>query len=261
MPRVSAPEPTPPARLVDAVDQARAAAVEDAMIELGPAAAEAAVGAHLEVVVEDATAVTHCFAAEHGGYRGWRWSVTLACVGDDEPVTLSEVALVPGPDALVAPPWLPWRQRVQPGDLGVGDLLPAPPGDTRLVPAHLADDPDGEAAAVAGELWAGRSRVLSAEGRDAAAQRWYSGPHGPGVDMARAAPGACVDCGFYLPLAGALRAAFGVCGNEFAPADGTVVAAGHGCGAHSDVQAEPASPVAVAELVFDDGVELEPVGS
>jgi len=78
--------------------------------------------------------------------------------------------------------------------------------------------------------------------------------------MARAAPAHCGTCGFFLPIAGSLRAAFGVCGNRFAPADGSVVAVGFGCGAHSDVASEPASPVAVAELVYDDGVDLEPVG-
>ena len=50
-----------------------------------------------------------------------------------------------------------------------------------------------------------------------------------------------------------------MCGNEYAPADGAVVAVGFGCGAHSDVRAEATSPVAVAELVYDDGVDLEPV--
>jgi hypothetical protein len=79
--------------------------------------------------------------------------------------------------------------------------------------------------------------------------------------MARAAPGRCGTCGFFLPLAGSLRGGFGVCGNEFAPADGSVVAVAFGCGAHSDVVAEVTSPVAVAELVYDDGVDLEPAGS
>ena len=35
------------------------------------------------------------------------------------------------------------------------------------------------------------------------------------------------------------------------------VAVGFGCGAHSDVRVEVTSPVAVAELVYDDGVDLE----
>ena len=91
-----------------------------------------------------------------------------------------------------------------------------------------------------------------------AAERWQNGPHGPGSDMARSAPGTCGTCGFFLPLAGSLRASFGVCGNAYAPADGAVVAVGFGCGAHSDVRVEVTSPVAVAELVYDDGVDLEP---
>lgn len=252
-------EPSTPARLVSAVEQARAAAVEEAAAELGRADA---VGEHLEALVEDPGTLTHYFAATQGGYRGWRWSVTLAGGGtdDDGPVTVCEVVLLPGPDAVVAPVWLPWHERVRPGDLGVGDLLPAPEDDERLVPGYLAsDDPAVEEVAV--EIGLGRTKVLSRAGRDAAADRWYDGPHGPGADMARAAPGTCGSCGFLLSLAGSLRSAFGVCGNEYAPADGAVVAVGFGCGAHSDVALEPASPVTVAELVYDDGVDLEPAAA
>jgi hypothetical protein len=257
---VNAVPTRPPARLVDAVEQARAAAVEEAAAELGRQAAAGAVGEHLESVAEATDAVTHHFAAVQGGYRGWRWSVTLATAGDDAPVTVSEVVLLPGPDALVAPTWVPWHERVRPGDLGVGDLLPAPDGDPRLVPGYVAsDDPAVEEVAV--EVGLGRRTVLSRYGREQAARRWHDGPHGPTADMARAAPAQCGTCGFFLPLAGSLRAAFGVCGNEYGPADGTVVEVGFGCGAHSDVQPESVSPVAVAELVYDDGVDLEPVGS
>jgi hypothetical protein len=248
----------PPERLVDAVALARAAAEEDAADDRGAAAAAAAVGEHLDVVEEDPGLVTHHFAAVRGGYRGWRWSVTLAGA-DDGPVTVCEVVLQPGPDALVAPTWVPWDERVRPGDLGVGDLLPAAPDDDRLVPGYLAsDDPAVEEVAL--EIGLGRERVLSRPGREEIARRWSDGPHGPGAEMARAAPAQCGTCGFFLPVAGSLRGAFGVCGNEYAPADGTVVAVGFGCGAHSDVVHEPISPVAVAELVYDDGVDLEPAG-
>lgn len=248
-----------PVRLVHAVEQARAAAVEEAAADLGRAAAETAVGEHQDAVVEDPGTLTHFFAAHHGGYRGWRWSVTLAAPEDDSPVTVCEVVLLPGPDAVVAPVWLPWHERVRPGDLGVGDLLPAADGDERLVPGYLAsDDPAVEEIAV--EVGLGRTKVLSRAGREAAADRWFDGPHGPGADMARAAPGTCGTCGFFLSLAGSMRSAFGVCGNEYAPADGAVVAVGFGCGAHSDVVVDVVSPVAVAELVYDDGVDLEPVG-
>ncbi len=244
-------------RLVHAVDQARAAAVEEAAFELGPAAAEAAVGAHQGSAEEDPGTLTHWFAAEHGGYRGWRWSVTLAAAPDG-PVTVNEVVLLPGPDAVVAPVWLPWQERIRPGDLGVGDLLPSDPDDDRLVPAYLAsDDPAVEEVAL--EIGLGRTRVLSRFGRESAAERWQDGPHGPGADMARQAPDRCGTCAFLLPLAGSLRGAFGVCGNEYAPADGAVVAVGFGCGAHSDVRIEPTP--AIPEPVYDDGVDLEPVGS
>lgn len=259
--------PVLPARLASAVEQARAAAVEEAAADLGRASAASAVGEHIAARVEDPGTLTHFFAATQGGYRGWQWSVTIASgdpVGDDpggdEPVTICEVVLVPGPDAVVAPVWVPWDQRIRPGDLGVGDLLPAPEGDERLVPGYLAsDDPAVEEVAV--EVGLGRTKVLSRAGRDAAADRWLDGPHGPATDMARAAAGTCGTCGFFLSLAGSMRAAFGVCGNEYAPADGAVVAVGFGCGAHSDVAPEAASPVAVAELVYDDGVDLEPAGN
>jgi hypothetical protein len=253
-------EPNPAARLSSAVEQARAAAIEEAAADLGRASAETAVGEHLESVVEDPGTLTHFFAATQGGYRGWRWSVTLAAPDDDGPVTVCEVVLLPGADAVVAPVWLPWNERIRPGDLGVGDLLPADEDDERLVPGYLAsDDPAVEEVAV--EIGLGRTKVLSRAGREAAAERWFDGPHGPGTDMARAAPGSCGTCGFLLSLAGSMRGAFGVCGNQYAPADGAVVAVGFGCGAHSDVVVEAVSPVAVAELVYDDGVDLEPVPS
>jgi hypothetical protein len=183
--------------------------------------------------------------------------VTLTAASPEGPVTVSEVVLLPGPDALVAPTWVPWDERVRPGDLGVGDLLPTPEDDPRLVPGYLRSD-DAAVEDVAREIGLGRERVLSPLGRDEAAERWFEGPRGPGSDMARSAPGSCGTCGFLLPLAGALRTSFGVCGNAYAPADGAVVAIGFGCGAHSDVRADATSPVTVAELVYDDGVDLEP---
>lgn len=251
----------PTAALVAAVALARSAAVEEAAADLGSDLAATAVGEHLDAVEEAAgpgagAAVTHYFDATQGGYRGWRWSVTLSTGGAETPVTVSEVVLLPGTGALVAPAWLPWDERIRPGDLGVGDLLPAPEGDERLVPAYVAsDDPEVEEVAV--EIGLGRQRVLSRTGREDAAQRWHEGPHGPAADMARAAPGHCGTCGFFLSLAGSLRAAFGVCGNVYAPADGAVVEVGFGCGAHSDAHVDAVSPVAVAELVYDDGVDLE----
>lgn len=245
-------DPAASPALLEATELARATAVELAEDMYGGDA----VGEHEETLVEDAHAVTHFFAARQPGYRGWRWAVTLACVEAGEEVTVSEAVLLPGPDALVAPGWVPWQERIRAGDLGVGDLLPTEPDDVRLVPGYLASD-DPAVEEVAREVGLGRRRVLSRLGREDAAGRWRDGDRGPRSDMARAAPGTCGSCGFYLPLAGSLRAAFGVCANEFAPADGAAVHAEYGCGAHSDVEPDTGPVAPVAEVVYDDGVELD----
>ncbi|MBC3195073.1 DUF3027 domain-containing protein [Pseudonocardia sp. C8] len=253
-------EPRPaPAHLFDAVDVARSAAVEEAADELGESAAAGTVGAHLGAAAEDDGSVTHSFAAELAGYHGWRWAVTVASAGEGEPVTVSESVLLPGDTALVAPAWVPWDQRVRPDDLRPGDLLPTAPDDPRLVPGY-ADSGDPAVDELAREAGLGRERVLSFEGRAAAAERWQYGDHGPSADLARAAPAPCGTCGFLVPLAGALQGAFGVCANASSPADGHVVAVGFGCGAHSSVAEPSGSPVYVSALVYDDGVDLEPVG-
>lgn len=249
-PNCAVPESPADPALAAAVDVALAAATEEAGTD--------PVGAHVGVDPEPGGAATHLFEAELAGYRGWRWAVTVASAGPGTPVTVSEVVLLPGPDALVAPDWVPWQQRVQAGDLGVGDLMPTAPDDERLVPAYVeSDDPAVEE--VEHELGLGRVRVMSRLGRLESADRWLGGDFGPRSEMARSAPDRCGRCGFYLPLAGSLRAAFGVCGNELAPADGRVVHVEYGCGAHSEVELEVSSPVPVADLVYDDTtMDVEP---
>ncbi|MDT7729582.1 MAG: hypothetical protein QOI21_6158 [Actinomycetota bacterium] len=232
-------------KLVDAVELARAAAAEEAEVER--------VGAYVGVEAEDAVAVSHLFEAGVPGYRGWRWSVTVATADEDAPVTVSEVVLIPGPDALVAPAWVPWERRVQAGDLGVGDIFPTEKDDPRLVPAYLAsDDPAVEEVAI--EAGLGRIQVLSRFGREEAAARWQGGEYGPRSDMARSAPFSCGTCGFYVPLAGSMRGAFGVCTNDISPADGHAVNVEYGCGAHSEIEVEVTSSIPVAELVYDDSL-------
>lgn len=104
------------------------------------------------------------------------------------------------------------------------------------------------------EFGLGRPRVLSAEGRDRAAQRWYDGSHGPTAEVAVKAPARCDGCGYFLPMAGALRSVFGVCANEWSPSDGTVVSRDHGCGAHSEVDMDAPEPEKVGTPILDDEV-------
>ncbi|MGY2127226.1 DUF3027 domain-containing protein [Blastococcus sp. SYSU DS0617] len=248
---------------VAAVEQARAAAEETA-------GDPGLVGEHLGVEPEvdlpvtgqvpaealGATA-THTFASRQPGYVGWHWAVTLATVPGDDTVTVDEVVLLPGESALLAPAWVPWHERLRPGDLSVGDVLPSTEDDHRLVPAYTADDDsadDPEGRVVAAELGLGRERVMSAEGRAEAVTRWGDGDFGPGSAMARSAPGPCATCGFYLPLAGSLRQRVGACGNAYAPADGRVVTADYGCGAHSQATLVPADDTEVVHTArYDTG--------
>jgi hypothetical protein len=111
----------------DAVELARAAAEADAGAGL--------VGAHVGMEAEGDRIVTHLFESLDPAYVGWRWAVTVARASRSRTVTVSESVLLPGPEALLAPTWVPWTERVRPGDLKAGDLLPARSDDERLVPA------------------------------------------------------------------------------------------------------------------------------
>jgi hypothetical protein len=218
------------------------------------------VGDHLEAVAEGDRVVTHFFESHLAGYKGWRWAVTVTRIPRSRHVTICETVLLPGPDALLAPGWLPWNERLQPGDLGVGDIMPTAPDDDRLAPGYVLSD-DAAVEEVSWELGLGRPRVMSQEGRMETAQRWYDGESGPEAPIATAAPrnARCGTCGFYLPLAGSMRSMFGVCGNLYAPDDARAVSADHGCGAHSEALLGTAEqPVEELPTIYDDS-EVESV--
>ncbi|HVW80871.1 MAG TPA: DUF3027 domain-containing protein [Mycobacteriales bacterium] len=229
-------------------------AIAAAAVDLARAAAEAdapgLVGEHLGVEPDDQRVVVHYFATLDPAYVGWRWAVTVARASRSKIATVDDVVLLPGADAILAPEWVPWSERLRPGDMGAGDLLPTAPDDTRLVPAYFSTDDEADAA-VAFEIGLGRERVLSYDGRAETVDRWYAGDPGPRAEVARTAPAFCASCGFYVPLSGGLRSAFGACANAFAPDDGKVVAVDHGCGAHSEAVVPPASPPLPPPLIDD----------
>ncbi|HEX6755467.1 MAG TPA: DUF3027 domain-containing protein [Mycobacteriales bacterium] len=242
-----------PTTLSSRPDAACAAAVELAADAARDVAGADAVGEHLGVRAEGDRVVTHSFASRQPGYAGWTWAVTVARAPRAKLVTVDEVVLLPGEGALLPPEWVPWSERLRPGDLGVGDLLPTPADDDRLAPAYVeSDDPAVEE--VAFELGVGRVRVMSRLGREETAERWYEGEAGPDTPLAVHAPGRCGTCGFFLPVAGSLRGVFGVCGNGFSPRDGRVVAVDAGCGAHSEALVEPPPVSTPPPPAWDDDV-------
>lgn len=235
--------------IAGAIDQAKEAAI----IEAGNAEY---IGEHLAVIMEAERLATHLFACTNPAYVGWQWAVTMASTlsGKTPVVTVTDVVLLPGPEALVAPAWVPWSERIQPGDLSPGDILPVAPDDPRLTAGFaefLASEVDEDFEYVeeyrgvmsGWELGLGRARVLSVVGREEAADRWYHGEFGPDSSMARQAPGTCATCGFHVALAGPLGQAFAVCSNALSPADGRIVALKFGCGAHSGVTDPGFTPV------------------
>ena len=85
------------------LDLARAAAVENAT--------EKSVSSFVELIDEGDGAFSFVFESKLEGYQGWLWSVTLYDSGDEAP-TISEVVLLPGENALLAPAWVPWSERL-----------------------------------------------------------------------------------------------------------------------------------------------------
>ncbi|MFE7646219.1 DUF3027 domain-containing protein [Streptomyces phaeoluteigriseus] len=276
---------TPDRLCAEAVDLARAAAEE--------AAAPGVVGEHVGVLSEGDRVVTHFFQCRELGYRGWRWAVTVARASRAKTVTLDEVVLLPGPDAVLAPEWVPWSERLRPGDMGPGDLLPTEADDLRLEPgytgeevpppnspfseemAELVEAEDAEVTAappaklpavpargsipaVAEELGMRRARVLSRYGLHTAADRWDEA-FGAKTPMAQAAPASCVSCGFLTPIGGSLGQAFGVCANEFSPADGRVVSLAYGCGGHSEAAVMPKPPRPAQPVIDENRVDPFPL--
>ena len=69
-------------------------------------------GSFIEAVQEDEIVTTYLWEANRPGYVGWRWSVSVAQLDPATEPTLTEVVLVPGPDSLVAPAWIPWSERL-----------------------------------------------------------------------------------------------------------------------------------------------------
>ncbi|BCT75019.1 hypothetical protein SCMU_08610 [Sinomonas cyclohexanicum] len=144
----------PDAFLAAAVDTARAALVDIARPQ--------DVGDHLAAKSEGERVVTHLFESRLDGYRGWQWFVTVARVARSKTATVSEIGLVPSPDAVLAPEWVPWSERVR-------------PEDTEEAKAAAAEKP-GDADAAAEAASASEDAAASEDGTASEAAAHDAGP-------------------------------------------------------------------------------------
>lgn len=239
---------------------------------------ETQVGNFIQAIDEGDGVTDFRFEAAVPGYENWQWSVTLFHDEVRDTWTVCESSLVPVAGALLAPPWIPWKDRLEPSDLSPTDSIGTEEDDPRLEDGFRSDDTQArterqqvaetderraeqsdpqiaqaaqrrrqeheQAQEIAEEYSLSRRRVLSTLGRSQAAERWYGGPHGPKALSTRTAGGKiCQTCGFYVCLQGDLGRMFGVCANKWSPDDGKVVSGDHGCGEHSEIAPPAPTPM------------------
>lgn len=104
-------------RRTSKVDEILAAAKDVALQGVREIAPAHAIGLVHHVRAEEERLSTHLFECSLPGYRGWFWFATLSRAPRSRVATICEVGLLPGDDALIAPDWVPWADRVRPEDL------------------------------------------------------------------------------------------------------------------------------------------------
>ncbi|MEO6201370.1 MAG: DUF3027 domain-containing protein [Cryobacterium sp.] len=90
--------------LLAAVDLARAA-----LLEITPADT---IGEPVGHIVEGEHVLSLLFDCAMTGYPGWHWTVSLSRVDDGSEPSVLETELMPGGEALLAPEWIPWSDRL-----------------------------------------------------------------------------------------------------------------------------------------------------
>ncbi|MEZ2372331.1 DUF3027 domain-containing protein [Arthrobacter sp. RCC_34] len=115
--RTPAPKPGVPQWKTGKPDAMLAAAVDQARRELETITPADSIGEHLGAKREEDRVVTHLFASRLAGYVGWQWFAVLTRNSRSKVVTVSEIGLLPSDDSVLAPPWVPWSERVRPEDV------------------------------------------------------------------------------------------------------------------------------------------------
>ena len=124
---------------------------------------------------------------------GWHWAITVSRVPRSRKVTVSEIDLLPGKSALLAPEWVPWEERLKPGDVSPGDVLPYRQDDDRLTMIRETEDGSDEPPL-------SRLRVLSDEGVADVRRRWNRSVKSR--TRGRKSKASCASCGFLVAIEG-----------------------------------------------------------
>ncbi|WP_426225251.1 DUF3027 domain-containing protein [Pseudarthrobacter sp. DSP2-3-2b1] len=93
-----------------------AAAVDAARTAIEGITDPSNIGAHVAAKSEGDRLVTHLFESKLPGYQGWQWYAVLTRNSRSKVVTVSELGLLPSEDSILSPEWVPWAERVRPGD-------------------------------------------------------------------------------------------------------------------------------------------------
>jgi hypothetical protein len=116
-------------------DALAVAAHDVALAALHEITTPASVGAAAGYGIETDGTISLRFANTLPGYPGWFWTVSIGQVDGSEPTVL-EAELLPGDDALLAPDWVPWADRLA--------VYPAPPAERAAAAAAAAAADDGD---------------------------------------------------------------------------------------------------------------------
>ncbi|HSN37382.1 MAG TPA: DUF3027 domain-containing protein [Arthrobacter sp.] len=140
----SKPRPGVPVWRTGRPDAFLAAAVDVARTALEGIAPAEQIGRHLAAKSEGDRLVTHLFESKLAGYGGWQWYAVLTRNSRSKVVTVDELGLLPSEDSILAPDWIPWAERVRPGDEQGEDELAvtAPAALAPPMPASGESDSD-----------------------------------------------------------------------------------------------------------------------
>ncbi|MEK8227712.1 DUF3027 domain-containing protein [Oerskovia sp. M15] len=117
-------------------------------------------------------------------------------------------------------------------------MLPFQADDPRLEAGYVPTGDEEQDEVAIEELALARVRVLSPQGRDEAAERWYRGTRGP-RRRARSRRAPSAGRAVSWSRSRGARAALRGLRQPVVPDDGKVVSLDHGCGAHSETDVEP----------------------